>query len=1059
MLNRKGSRAEIKLRKLPPIPKALMKSRIILIYALLLSNINFAQETFPVNGTVEKEVIYTAFKNAVIHIDEDMLVESATLLIKGDEIVAVGKDVELPKNCVVHDLSGKHIYPGFIDLYTSVGMPKVERPKWEPRPQYESNRTGAFGWNQALRSDTQAAELFELSEQGFKEYRELGFTSVLSHQHDGISRGTGTLLFLSDDTPSAIIEPLASSHFSFKKGSSRQSYPSSLMGSIALLRQFLLDAEWYEKGGENKETNLVLKAINEQKELPWIFEVDDKWSIFRADKIADEFNKQIIVKGVGDEYQRAKEIAEVDVSLIIPLNFPMAYDMSDPFLSRLVSLNEMRHWELAPSNAVILDSSGVEFSFTLSDLKKKSEFYKNLRKAVDRGLSKRSALAALTSRPAKILGQEDRIGALREGYKAGFSVWSDELFSEEAELLETWVGDKRYQNSKWNEIKIDGEYNLTIDKTQYRFIIEGQKKLKAEISFIDKKSKERDTLSTEAKITQNGHLVNLSFQLEEGPQKGVLRLAGNIHSESRIWDGKAQLEDGKWVEWVAVRQAAEQVSESTVSDSLSASPEKKIEKELGAITYPLHGYGWEEFPEDEVIHIKNATVWTCEAEGIIEDGQVLIGNGKILGVGKTIDMNNLFPKSTPDIKVIDAKGKHVTPGIIDEHSHIAIYRGVNESGQASSAEVSISDVIYPDDVNIYRQLAGGVTAAQLLHGSANPIGGQSGIIKMRWGKTAEEMNIDYAAPFIKFALGENVKQSNWGDFQTERFPQTRMGVEQVFYDYFHRAREYETKWKDYEKTLSNLSRRQKRKGDVPPPPRKDLELEALLQILNRERFVSCHSYQQGEINMLMHVADSMGFTLNTFTHILEGYKVADKMAEHGAGGSSFSDWWAYKFEVKDAIPYNGAILWENGVTTAFNSDDAEMARRLNQEAAKAVKYGGVPEEEALKFVTLNPAKLLHLDDRTGSLKEGKDADLVIWSDHPLSIYAKAEKTFVDGICYFDLDRDKELRDKIRSERSRIAQKMLGAKEKGEPTKAPEMKPEKRYHCNSIEGQDHEGHEH
>jgi hypothetical protein len=281
-----------------------------------------------------------------------------------------------------------------------------------------------------------------------------------------------------------------------------------------------------------------------------------------------------------------------------------------------------------------------------------------------------------------------------------------------------------------------------------------------------------------------------------------------------------------------------------------------------------------------------------------------------------------------------------------------------------------------------------------------------------------------------------------------------MGVEQVYYDHFIRAKEYGEAWDAYNQRISTVSRKQIRKGELPVKPRRDLELEVLLQILRSERFITCHSYVQSEINMLMHVADSMGFKVNTFTHILEGYKVADKMAEHGAGGSSFSDWWAYKYEVKDAIPYNGALLWEQGVVTAFNSDDAEMARRLNQEAAKAVKYGNVPEEEALKFVTLNPAKLLHLDDRMGSITPGKDADLVIWSDNPLSIYAVAEKTVIEGVCYYDKETDEAMRQRIRLEKSRLSEKMMSAVAGGEETRAPRMKRNRLYHCDTMEHGNH-----
>jgi hypothetical protein len=291
-----------------------------------------------------------------------------------------------------------------------------------------------------------------------------------------------------------------------------------------------------------------------------------------------------------------------------------------------------------------------------------------------------------------------------------------------------------------------------------------------------------------------------------------------------------------------------------------------------------------------------------------------------------------------------------------------------------------------------------------------------------------------------------VKQSNWGDFQRIRYPQTRMGVEHVFYYHFIRAREYGEIWQIYNAGMQA----KKLKKNKPISPRRDLELEALLEILDSTRFITCHSYVQSEINMLMHVGDSMGFRVNTFTHILEGYKVADKMKKHGAGASTFSDWWAYKYEVNDAIPYNASLLNEQGIVTAINSDDPEMGRRLNQEAAKAVKYGETSQQDAWKMVTLNPAKLLHLDNRMGSLKVGKDADLVVWSDNPLSVNAKVEKTFVDGRCYYDAKRDVTLRKKLGEERSRLFQKMISETAKGKDTKKFKAKRAKEYHCDSVE---------
>ena len=417
---------------------------------------------------------------------------------------------------------------------------------------------------------------------------------------------------------------------------------------------------------------------------------------------------------------------------------------------------------------------------------------------------------------------------------------------------------------------------------------------------------------------------------------------------------------------------------------------------------------------------KNATVWTGEDAGVLSETDVLVKNGKIAKVGKDL--------SAGGAKVIDATGKHVTAGVIDEHSHIAAL-SINEAGHNSSAEVSIEDVVDPEDINIYRNLAGGVTSIQILHGSANPIGGRSAIIKLKWGEAADDLIYDNSPKFIKFALGENVKQSNWQSFN--RFPQTRMGVEQVYVNYFNRAKEYDTK---------------KKSGQ---PYREDIEMEVLAEILNGERFISCHSYVQSEINMLMKVAERFDFKVNTFTHILEGYKVADKMKEHGVGGSTFSDWWAYKYEVNDAIPYNASIMAKEGVTVAINSDDGEMSRRLNQEAAKTVKYGGMSEEEAWKMVTINPAKLLHIDDRVGSIKEGKDADLVLWSDHPLSVYAKAEKTIIEGTVYFDKDADLQKRNAIQAERNKLTKMMLEEKEGGGKTKPPRKKGNKNFECETI----------
>ena len=444
-------------------------------------------------------------------------------------------------------------------------------------------------------------------------------------------------------------------------------------------------------------------------------------------------------------------------------------------------------------------------------------------------------------------------------------------------------------------------------------------------------------------------------------------------------------------------------------NTIATVAEKKKEtdstKALAKVTYPFLGFGNETLPSQETILIKNATVWTSEKEGVLKNTDVLVKGGKITKLGTNL--------SEASAKVIDGTGKHLSAGIIDEHSHIAAL-SINEGAQSVTSEVRIGDNMNPEDINIYRQLSGGVTTSHILHGSANTIGGQTQLMKLRWGATDEGLKFAGADPFIKFALGENVKRTTASN--NNRFPDTRMGVEEVLNDAFDRA-------VDYQKAMK-----------LNPNTRRDLELDALVEIMNKKRFITCHSYVQPEITYALRIGDKYGFKFNTFTHILEGYKVADKMKEHGSSASTFSDWFMYKQEVVDAIAYNAAIMQKVGLNVCINSDDAEMARRLNQEAGKVVKYGGVSEEEALKMVTINPAKALHVADKVGSIKVGKDADLVLWSDNPLSIYAKSLFTIVDGVVYFDREKDTEMHKTVAAERARLIQKMLGDKKAGAPTR-------------------------
>ncbi len=1006
------------------------------------------QETFPYNGVRPSEVTSVAFTNAVIYQDYQTVLSGATLLVEKGRVVACGKEVSIPANAVVVNLEGKFIYPSFIDLDSDYGMPKSDPPqRTYTGPQYGSTRKGAFGWNEAIRADVNASDWFTGSEEAARGLRAQGFGMVLTHLHDGIARGTSSLVSLGASDNLSMILPRAAAHYSFNKGRSQQAYPSSLMGSIALLRQTYYDAQWYAQSGKLTERNLSLEAFNDVQDLPQVFDAGDMWNQLRADKVGDEFNVQYILKGAGNEYHRIGDIRATNAPLIIPLNFPNAIDVSDPLSARLVSTEEMLHWELAPTNPARLVEAGIEFCITASGLSDLSTFLKQLRKASQHGLTEKDALKALTYTPARLLGVKDA-GHLGAGAWANFLITSGNLFDSEAVLYENWVQGKPYVLEEKNSINLTGKYALTVEGNTRDMVISGAPgKYKAKFfTYSDKRSDDgsvkKDTLTTDIELQQFGELLTLVYKTDD-PETGRVRLSGDLDPATRAWKGIGESPKGEKLSWSA-RYIGEAAVSTPASAPVPADTSARQNLASAPVPYPFSAYGWKQAPRQETVLIKNATLWTCEADGIIENGQLLMSGGKIIAAGKTVSTAGYA-----DVKVIDAAGKHVTPGIIDEHSHIAL-ESVNEGGQASSAEVEESRVVWPDDIDIYRQLAGGVTCSQLLHGSANPIGGQSALVKLKWGANAEAMLVADAAPFIKFALGENVKQSNWGDMATERFPQTRMGVEQVYYDHFIRAREYGAAWRNYIASISKKDKKRGVSGALPAAPRRDLELEALNQILRGERYITCHSYVQSEINMLMHVADSMGFRVNTFTHILEGYKVADKMKAHGAGGSSFSDWWAYKMEVKDAIPHNGALMWENGVTVAFNSDNAEMARRLNQEAAKAVKYGEVPEAEALKFVTLNPAKLLHIDSKTGSLAPGKDADVVIWSANPLSIYARAEKTYVEGVCYFDLSLQEQQKAARDAERARLIQKMLQAKNAGEATDTPKAKEKKYFHCDTLD---------
>lgn len=966
---------------------------IMLFFALYIISPAYSQETFPVNGVADKRSNSYAFTNATIVKDAQHMLKLATMVIKDGKIISVGTKANIPADATVIDCKGKYIYPSFVDIYSDYGIAAPQRQagnfSFFGQAQLTSNTKGAYGWNQAIRSQVNASELFNNDEGKAKQLREQGFGSGLIHQKDGIARGTGTFVTLANKSENfTILKMRASAHYSFNKGSSTQSYPGSMMGSIALLRQTFIDAAWYKNNPPTEGTNQSLVAWNNNLTLPQIFDAGDKWVDLRADRIGDEFGTQFIIKGGGNEYQRIQEMKDTKASFILSLNFPQAMDIEDPNDARFVSLADLKSWEMAPTNPAAFQKAGINFCITAAELRDSKQFLSNLRKAIEYGLSEEAALDALTKNPATLLNMYAEIGSLEVGKYANFLVTNGPVFAEKTIFFQNWIQGEKYvvKDEVVNDLKGLYALQLTTASGVKTFHLDVKSSSSADLYA-------KDTMAT--KFSFDGKILKLNFNETKKGKKGF-RLSGVANGLE--WNGTGTDSLGMPLVWTAT------YLKETVAKADSS--KKKLVPVIGKLTYPNMSYGWEELPKAQTMLIRNATVWTSEKEGILQNTDVMVKDGKISAVGKNLAAGSAI--------VIDGTGKHVSAGIIDEHSHIAA-ASINEGGQSVTSEVRIGDNLDPDDIDIYRQLSGGVTTSHILHGSANTIGGQTQLIKLRWGSNDDELKFKGADGFIKFALGENVKrtpaQSN------NRFPDTRMGVQQVQLDAFTRAR-------DYENAL---------KGTNANSVRRDLELDALVEIMNSKRFITCHSYIQSEITETMRIAEQFGFKINTFTHILEGYKVADKMKAHGANASTFSDWWAYKLEVQDAIPYNAGIMHDVGVNVAINSDDAEMARRLNQEAAKSIKYSNMSEEEALKMVTINPAVMLHVDKQVGSIKVGKDADLVLWSNNPLSIYAIAEKTIVDGILYFDRARDKQLRSQISAERNRIIQKMVDEKKSGVST--------------------------
>ena len=991
-----------------------------------------------------------AIVGATVHRDATSEPSVETILINRSRIEAIGADLELPAGTKVVDATGKHCYPGLIDAY--VGN------------EFEfSGDKGTAYWNENIQSQLSVAESLKSDSIKIDSMRKAGFTAALVAPNKGVIHGQSSLVLLSNfENEHVLLAKDIAQHMrlTINRRNRLSGYPSSPMGAVALARQALYDAQWYQKAWQvakadssvqRPESNAALEALQPAIEgsQPVMVETSNELFVGRADRFAKEFGLNLIVLGSGNEYRRLDEVANINRPIVLPINFPKAPDVSSPEMAANVSLEDMMHWDHAPENPGRLSEKNIKFVLTSNGLKNKSEFLSNLRTAVKRGLPPKKALAAVTIDTARLYGVDELIGTLEKGKIANITVTDDDLFTDKSKVVETWVDGARYQAKKDPLRNVAGDWKLKGKGLSGKLLAikSGKGSLSATIKSAEpkvtededeedsEKSKKKKDDGVKVKpISLSGTRLSGVFRSDEFGNDGISLFSLIVGDDGKA-TGQVTLPNGKTTPLSAVLQKNEVAK--------SKKPEKENDKEWDALTsdetkstkqvahghgekkrttkpasypvnYPLGAYGRTESPEQPAsVLIQNVTIWTLDDRGKIENGSVLVADGKIKGV---FAGDAELPEAE---MVVDGEGCHLTPGIIDCHSHMASDSGINEGGQVITAEVRIGDMIDCDDITIYRQLGGGVTTSNILHGSANPIGGQNQVIKLRWGAGEQEMKFESAPKGIKFALGENVKQSR--SSTSTRYPQTRMGVEQIIDDAFRAAKDYAAEHERWNENRNGL------------PPRRNLELDAIAEIVDGKRWVHCHSYRQDEILALIRTLDSHKITIGSFQHILEGYKVADAMAAHGATASAFADWWAYKYEVKDAIPYAGALMHRAGVVVSFNSDDGELARHLNHEAAKAVKYGGVPEIEALKFVTLNPAKQLRIDDRVGSIEKGKDADLVLWSGHPLSNLSFAKQTWIDGRKYFDREEDMDSQKEVKSMRLALIQKIL---ESGEEMASP-----------------------
>lgn len=1009
---------------------------------------------------------FYAIENVRVAVGNGDVLERATVLVSDGLIEAVAADAEVPGDAWIIDGEGLTVYPGLIDPLTSLGLKEMEDSSDDDDDRGDDGPAPVLGpeTRPATHPYREAADHLDPDAE-FSSWREAGFTSALTVPDDGFFNGRAGLIHLGEgDAKDRVLARSVAQHMGLKPVRGFRNFPNSLMGVLSYVDQVFMDTRYhmrvaasYEKNplGQARprwEAGLEALADDLQRGRPFLVPAVTPLQIDRALAMADKHDFNAIIYGGHGAYARLDELAKAKVPVLMSLDWPEAEKDRDPEADS--DFRVLYHRRMLPNAPKRLVDAGVPFAFYSAGLGDPSEYFDKVRAAVKAGLPEEQALRAMTLAPAEILGVERILGTVERGKVANLVLASAAPWAEDVEIRGVFVDGRYFFERQESEQDLEppagdvsGTWALKLKTPR------GTRDFEAMLN-MDEEGKVTGELKSErgdSKV-EKGRLSadRLTFESTRGSGSRSINTSYSLLLEGETLDGTMSAGPMTMdVSGERTQKADKTADQGEENEEPGAEPDVTL-AELEEVMAIYQG------PAEEMddFAITDAKIYTVSGE-VIDSGTVVVSGGKIQAVGADV--------SAPEgYRVIDAHGGSLIPGIIDAHSHIAVDGSVNEGSLAVTSMVTIADVVDPTDISIYRALAGGVTTINVLHGSANPIGGGNAVLKLRWGQRADGVMFEGAPAGIKFALGENPKRSSSaGRSGPRRYPATRMGVMDVIRQAFTDARAYQKEWQSYRAAVADSSSKKRSKKGAsagePMPPRKDRKLEALVEILEGRRLVHSHCYRADEILQLMLLADEFGFKVATLQHVLEGYKVADEIAAHGAGASTFSDWWGYKMEAYDAIPHNAALMTERGVLVSINSDSGEEMRHLNHEAAKAMRWGNMSHGEALKLVTLNPAIQLGIDDRVGSIEVGKDADLVLYDGDPLSARSVVQKTFVDGDLYFDLEHDRErqaaidgIKERLNTSDGQDTEEKEGDGEGSAEPSEPKVTP-MPYSCHAFEG--------